>query len=80
MGKKIYKPIEKGDRFGSMEVTGEVGYRFDNNRKRKYYEVWCNHCHSYKFVRDDMIRHQKTCGCLSKNYRARYLHLKSKNI
>lgn len=76
MGKRIYEPLKEGDKFGYMTLTGEIQYRYDANRKRKFYRVWCSNCHSYQWVRDDLLRVQRSCGCLSKGYRARYLFCK----
>ena len=59
-----------------LELTNETEMRWEHNRYRKYQKVWCKHCHNYKWLRVDNIKAQKSCGCLAKGYRARYLFLK----
>ena len=77
MGKRIYEPIKPGDKFGTMVVTGNVKFVMDKNRKRKYYEVLCFRCDSVKWIRDDLLRTYKSCGCMRKATRSKYLFCKS---
>jgi len=56
----------------------ELNAKCDSPRKRYYWKAYCYRCGKVFTVREDNLKEQKSCGCLSKGYRARYLHLKGR--
>lgn len=60
-----------------LQLIEEV-YKLDTQRKRKYWKCKCLRCGAVKVIREDTLKEQQTCGCLSKATRSRYLFLKRK--
>ena len=62
------KPINCGDRFGRLEVTGEASR---SDRKERQYHVRCD-CGTEKVVKGWLLRNKQTrsCGCLKREQNA----------
>lgn len=68
--------MERYDRYGWLELEEPI-IKYDGKRKRKYWKCWCSHCANWCEVREDAIKSgQKTCGCLSKGFRRKWLYQK----
>ena len=61
------KPINIGDRFGKLVVTGDGGFIKQNNGKNRHYSICTCDCGTTNFlVRDNSLKTGNTtsCGCI----------------
>ena len=58
----------------------EETYKCDSKRKRKYWKCKCLRCGKTFTAREDTIKRgeQKSCGCLSRAHRSKWLRCKEK--
>lgn len=72
--------LKSGDVIGFLKLI-EVVYKCDENRKRKYWRCECLRCGNKCLVREDNIKDKKvknkSCGCLRKATRSKWLYVRS---
>lgn len=66
------------EKINYIEVIGDTKNVWDGKRNRKYIKIWCKYCHSYSWIREDNLSSARSCGCLSRGYRSKWLHLKGR--
>ena len=69
-----YKANDKVNQLILIEET----YHMDEHRKRKFWKCRCLRCGTVKEIREDQLKSQQTCGCLSRAFRSRWLYQKNK--
>ena len=71
--------LKPNDKIANILLIEET-YKMDSKRKRKYWKCKCLRCGKEFVAREDLIKdgQQKSCGCLGRSYRSRWLYYKEK--